>query len=156
MREDRGVEETGKAEESFRILLVEDENAHAMLIMRSFGRLGLSGGRIDWVRDGKAALDYLRRREAQEAALPRLVILDLRLPKVDGHQVLSEMKGSERLRSIPVVVLTTSTNGEDLRKACSHQVNGYLTKPPRLEELQRTLDEVKNYWFEWYRRPKSA
>ncbi|MDF0592161.1 response regulator [Methanotrichaceae archaeon M04Ac] len=143
MREDRGVEEIGKAEESFQILLVEDDNAHAMIVMRSFERLGFSGG-IDWVRDGNAALDYLRRRGTEEAVLPRLAILDLRLPKVDGHQVLSEMKSSERLKTIPVVVLTTSTNEEDLQKARSHQVNGYLTKPLRLEELQKIVEEVKD------------
>jgi hypothetical protein len=142
MSEYSGSEEVWKADDPFLILLVEDDKAHAMIVMRSFERLGFSGG-IDWVRDGKAALNYLQRRVTEEAVLPRLVILDLRLPKVDGHQVLSEMKGSERLRSIPVVILTTSTNEGDLQKARSHHVNGYLTKPLRLDELQRIVEEVK-------------
>lgn len=130
------------AQDPFTILLVEDDKAHGMLIMRAFERLGFSE-RIDWVRDGKAALDYLRRRETEGAVLPRLVILDIRLPKLDGHYVISEMKRSERLRMIPVVVLTTSTNKKDLQKAHNHQVNSYLTKPLRLEELQRILEEGK-------------
>lgn len=156
MSEDLGSGDVRGAQDPFTILLVEDNNAHAMLIMRAFERLGFSD-RIDWVRDGKAAIDYLHELEAHEEDLmPSLVILDLRLPKLDGHEVLSEIKRSERMRMIPVVVLTTSTSDDDLRKAYSNHVNSYLSKPLSLEDLQRTIEEIKKYWFEWNRYPKPA
>lgn len=133
------------SDEPFLVLLVEDNNSHAMLIMRTFDRLGFSG-KIDWVRDGRAALDYLHEHEM--VGLPKLVMLDLRLPKLDGYEVLREMKSSKQLRSIPVVVLTTSTSDEDLKKAYSHHVNSYLTKPLSFDDLHKTVEEIKNYWLE--------
>jgi len=156
MIEDEGSGDLWAADDSFRILLVEDNYAHAALIMRAFERLGLSG-KIDWVKDGKAALDYLYEREiADETALPKLVMLDLRLPKLDGHEVLREMKRSESLRVIPVVVLTTSTSDYDLKTAYSNYVNSYLTKPLSFDDLQKTIEDVKNYWFKLNRYPKPA
>lgn len=156
MSEDLDSGDVRGAQDPFTILLVEDDKAHGMLIMRAFERLGFSE-RIDWVRDAKAALDYLREREGRgEDFMPRLVILDLRLPKLGGHEVLSEMKRSERLRMIPVVVLTTSTSEDDLQKAYSNHVNSYLSKPLRLEDLQRTVEEIKEYWLEWNRYPKPS
>jgi CheY-like chemotaxis protein len=157
MNGDEGSGDIRTADDSFLILLVEDNNAHATLIMRTFERLGFSG-KIDWVKDGKAALDYLHEHEIvdDEAALPKLVMLDLRLPKLDGHEVLREMKRSERLRIIPVVVLTTSTSDYDLKKAYSNHVNSYLTKPLSFDDLQKTVEEIKNYWFEWNHYPKPA
>jgi CheY-like chemotaxis protein len=141
------------SDEPFLILLVEDNNSHAMLIMRTFERLGFTG-KIDWVRDGRAALDYLHEREM--VGLPKLVMLDLRLPKLDGHEVLREMKRSKQLRVIPVVVLTTSTSDEDLKKAYSHHVNSYLTKPLSFEDLHRTVEEIKTYWLERGRYSSSS
>jgi len=90
------------------------------------------------------------------ARLPELVMLDLRLPKLDGHQVLREMKSSKRLKMIPVVVLTTSTSDEDLKKAYSCHVNSYLTKPLNFDDLQKTVEEIKKYWFEWNRYPRTT
>jgi hypothetical protein len=144
-----------EAEDPFTILLVAVNNAHAMLIMRAFERLGFTG-RIEWLRDGKAALDYLRLHEGGGRNLPRMVLLDLRLPKVDGHEVLSQIKSSERLRAIPVVVLTTSTSDDDLRQAYSNHVNSYLIKPLSFEDLKRTVEEIKEYWLGWNRSPRPA
>jgi CheY-like chemotaxis protein len=154
--EDRGSGDIKMGYESFLILLVEDNNAHAMLIMRAFERLGFSG-KIDWVKDGRAALDYLHEQEIMgEGILPQLVMLDLRLPKLDGHEVLREMKRSDRLKIIPVVVLTTSTSKDDLKKAYSNHVNSYLTKPLSFDDLQKTVEEIKTYWIEWNRYLKPA
>lgn len=141
------------SDEPFLILLVEDNNSHAMLIMRTFERLGFTG-KIDWVRDGRAALDYLH--ECETRLLPKLVMLDLRLPKLDGHEVLRVMKNSTQLRMIPVVVLTTSTSDEDLKKAYSHYVNSYLTKPLSFEDLHKMIGEIKTYWLEWNRYPRPS
>ncbi len=153
MSEDQEYGAIPTSDEPFLILLVEDNNSHAMLIMRTFERLGFAG-KIDWVRDGRAALDYLREREMM--VLPKLVMLDLRLPKLDGHEVLREMKSSKRLKIIPVVVLTTSTNNEDLKKAYSNHVNSYLTKPLSFDDLQKTVDDIKEYWFECNRYPRPS
>jgi len=148
MREDHESGDVLIPYEPFLVLLVEDNNSHAMLIMRTFERLGFSG-KIDWVRDGKAALDYLHEREM--FCLPKLVMLDLRLPKLDGYEVLREMKSSKQLREIPVVVLTTSTSDEDLKRAYSHHVNSYLTKPLSFDDLHKTVEEIKKYWLDRYR-----
>lgn len=153
MTEDQDAGACSGADEPFSILLVEDNNAHAMLIMRAFDRLGFSG-RIEWVRDGKAALDYLRLHEQEKRSLPKMVLLDLRLPKIDGHEVLSQIKKSERLRIIPVVVLTTSTSEDDLRQAYSNHVNSYLTKPLSFEDLKQTVEEIKGYWLDWNISPR--
>jgi CheY-like chemotaxis protein len=153
MIENRESGDISTSYEPFLVLLVEDNNSHAMLIMRTFERLGFTG-KIDWVRDGRAALEYLHEREMAE--LPKLVMLDLRLPKLDGHQVLLEMKTSKRLKMIPVVVLTTSTSDEDLKKAYSNYVNSYLTKPLSFDDLQKTVEEIKTYWFEWNRYPRTS
>jgi CheY-like chemotaxis protein len=154
MSEDRGSGEVRRGHESFLILLVEDNHAHAMLIMRAFERLGFSG-KIDWVKDGRAALDYLHEQVIMgNGILPKLVMLDLRLPKLDGHEVLREMKRSDRLKIIPVVILTTSTSDEDLRQAYSNHVNSYLTKPLSFDDLQKTVEEIKTYWFELNQFPK--
>ena len=153
MSEDQEPEDISGPYESFLILLVEDNNSHAMLIMRTFERLGFAG-KIDWVRDGRAALDYLHEHEMK--GLPKLVMLDLRLPKLDGHEVLREMKSSKRLKMIPVVVLTTSTSDEDLKMAYSHHVNSYLTKPLSFDDLHKMIGEIKAYWLEWNRYPNPA
>lgn len=152
MSEGQEPEDISASDESFLILLVEDNNSHAMLIMRTFERLGFAG-KIDWVRDGRAALDYLHEHEM--TGLPKLVMLDLRLPKLDGHEFLREMKSSKQLKMIPVVVLTTSTSDEDLKKAYSYHVNSYLTKPLSFDDLHKTVEEIKKYWLEWnlYPRP---
>lgn len=137
------------------ILLVEDNCAHAMLIMRTFERLGVTG-KIDWVKDGREALDYLHEHDEEEMDhLPKLVILDLRLPKLDGHEVLREIKRSDKLRIIPVVILTTSTSDDDILKAYFNYANSYLTKPLGFDDLQKIIEEMKTYWFEWNQYPQS-
>ncbi len=153
MSEDQEYGAIPTSYEPFLILLVEDNNSHAMLIMRTFERLGFAG-KIDWVRDGRAALDYLHEHEM--TGLPKLVMLDLRLPKLDGHEVLREMKSSKRLKMIPVVVLTTSTSDEDLKKAYSYHVNSYLTKPLSFDDLHKMIGEIKTYWLECNRYPRPA
>ena len=153
MSEDQEPGAISTSNEPFLILLVEDNNSHAMLIMRTFERLGFAG-KIDWVKDGRAALDYLHEHEM--IGLPKLVMLDLRLPKLDGHEVLREMKSSQRLKVIPVVVLTTSTSDEDLKKAYSYHVNSYLTKPLSFDDLHKMITEIKTYWLEWNRYPRPS
>lgn len=134
---------------STRFLLVEDNNAHAKLVM-----LHLNDPQhrvlVDRVSDGSEALDYLRRQGPYSASpRPDVVLLDLKLPKVDGHEVLRQLKSDEHLRSIPVVVLTTSAAESDREKAYSNYANSYITKPLDFDEFQEMMNSLRLYWSSW-------
>lgn len=138
------------------ILLVEDNPDHAELIKRNFENCHIAN-RLAHVEDGEAALDYLhgRGRFAERATfpMPHLVLLDLRLPRVDGLEVLKEIKGHPELRKIPTIILTTSDAERDLAKAYEHHANSYLTKPVGFEDFSRLLRDLGFYWLAWNRRP---
>ena len=108
------------------VLLVEDNNAHALLVKRSFSTIA-GAPRIEHVRDGEEALEFLCERANTDA--PALVLLDLRLPKLDGFGVLHEMKQIDKLRNIPVVILSTSNRDTDVRTALEHGAVAYWVKP---------------------------
>lgn len=133
----------------FVILLVEDNPDHAELVQRSFSEHGLAES-IRWTTDGEAALDYLYRRGAyaDPASSPRpdIVLLDLRLPKVDGLVVLKTIKEDSRLRRVPVIVLTTSDAELDLLRAYDSHVNSYLVKPVDFDRFIRLAHELGVYW----------
>lgn len=138
------------------ILLVEDDEAHAMLIMRSFEEARIAN-RIYWVTNGEEALDYLFHREKyadkEKSPRPDLILLDLRLPKRDGHEVLKEIKKSEELRIIPVVVLTTSESEADMIKAYLNYANSYLVKPVDFDKFKRMTEHLGYYWLVWNQHP---
>lgn len=134
------------------ILLVEDNESHALLTIRGLTRK--SGEyKIVHVSDGEAALNYMFRRENFKNPItsprPNLVLLDLRLPKVDGLDVLKEIKGSEDLRSIPVVILTSSMAEPDIVRAYYFYANSYLVKPLDFEEFRQELTDTADYWLSW-------
>ncbi|HET9933473.1 MAG TPA: response regulator [Polyangiaceae bacterium] len=133
------------------ILYVEDNLDHAELVLRQLERRGLRE-RVVHVEDGERAVAYLDRVASGDSLPPRLVLLDLRLPRVDGMDVLSHVKGSAVLRDIPVVIFTTSTTPHDLKEAYSRYANSYLVKPDDLTELNHVLDELSHYWLEMNRR----
>lgn len=132
------------------ILLIEDEEAHVGLIKRAFSVARVLND-IVAVTDGEEALDYLFRRGAyaDPASLPRpiLIILDLKLPRVDGFEVLRQIKEDPSLRLIPTVVLTTSDQGEDVRRAYKIGANSYVTKPIQIEEFQVKVGNLGLYWI---------
>jgi len=113
------------------VLLVEDTEEHAILIMRALEN-GKLRPRLFWVTDGKAALDFLYNRGdyADIVANPKpdLILLDLKLPKVSGLEVLEQVKGEERLRDIPVAVLTASNEPEDIIRSYKGGADSYFTK----------------------------
>jgi two-component system response regulator len=134
------------------VLYVEDDLDHAELVRRSLAR-HTHGGSILHIEDGEAALDYLGRIDADTVDRPGLILLDLRLPKVDGLEVLRTVKQNPRLSDIPVVVLTTSASDSDLQRAYAQNANSYLVKPedfPALDELMKTLG---SYWLYWNALP---
>ncbi|MHC1635023.1 MAG: response regulator [Candidatus Methanospirareceae archaeon] len=132
------------------ILLVEDDEAHAMLIMRTLENAGIAN-KIYWVNDGEEALDFLFHRgnyvDKEKSPRPDLILLDLRLPKVNGHEVLMKIKKSEELRDIPVVVLTTSEDEKDMIRAYKNYVNSYLVKPIDFCKFSEMVRELGFYWL---------
>ncbi len=136
----------------FVILLVEDEPAHAEIVRRNFETFHVPN-RLMHVADGEAALDYLFGRgnyaDRAVAPLPSLVLLDLRLPRLGGMDVLAEIKAHERLRTIPVVVMTTSAAERDVEEAYARHVNSYVVKPLDFERFTSLLQAVAAYWLVW-------
>jgi two-component system, chemotaxis family, response regulator Rcp1 len=129
------------------ILMVEDNPGDVRLT-----REALKGGKI-WnaltvVTDGVAALDYLQHRAPYEAAeRPDLVLLDLNLPKKDGREVLAAMKADASLKTIPVVILTTSQAEEDVVRAYNLNANCYVTKPVDFEQFTRIVQAIEQFWL---------
>jgi CheY-like chemotaxis protein len=138
------------------ILLVEDNPDHAELVLRSLADFQVAN-RIVHVEDGEAALEYLHGRGAytdrHAFPIPHLMLLDLRLPKVDGLQVLKEVKESDKLRPLPVVILTTSEAERDLAMAYEYHANSYLTKPVDFIDFSKLLVDLGFYWLAWNTRP---
>jgi len=138
------------------VLLVEDNPDHEELIRRAFAerqpRVALAVA-----RHGEEALDYLHRRgsyqDPSKSPRPRLILLDLRLPRVDGLEVLGEIKATPALRSMPVVVLTTSDSEHDVQRAYAQHANSYLVKPAEFSRIRELIDRVQGYWLDVNRLP---
>jgi len=136
------------------ILLVEDDLAHAKLVMR-----GLEDHRVAnviyHVSDGRAALDFLFRRgeyaDPQESPRPDLILLDLRLPKIDGLEVLRHIKCAEQVQKVPTLILTTSDAETDVAKAYEYRANSYLVKPLDFTRFAQLLSDLGFYWLGWHR-----
>lgn len=131
------------------ILVVEDDPLHYELIERSVRSLEKANVRYDlyWAKDGEEALDFLfRRKNYAQAPRPNLVLLDLYLPKKHGLDVLNELKTDEKLRKIPVIVFTVSTDEEEMVRAYDSGAAGFLQKPASPEEFERLLSTVWEYW----------
>jgi CheY-like chemotaxis protein len=142
--------------EPLTILLVEDNPDHAELVMRNMSDFQVAN-KIVHVEDGEAALDYLFGRGAytdrKRFPLPHLMLLDLRLPKVDGLQVLKEVKNDPALRAVPVVILTTSDAERDMALAYEFHANSYLTKPVAFTDFSKLLADMGFYWLAWNKCP---
>jgi len=144
-----------------KILLVEDNPAHAELVRRGFDNYE-APHQIIHVAHGEAALDYLFRRgdyaEGLESPRPHIVLLDLRLPRITGFDVLKEIKEDLDLRSIPVIIMTTSAAREDVIKAYKLHANSFVVKPADFVEFTKLIKELSSYWLNWNynARPRKA
>ena len=128
------------------ILLVEDNPADVFLTSSAFEEAGVSAI-LHVTRDGEEALDFVRRKGAfVNAQRPDLILLDLNLPRKNGFEVLSELKADARFRPIPVVILSTSSAEEDIRRTYDLHANSYTTKPRDLPEFIDFVQSLHRYW----------
>jgi len=144
------MQQKEKDEKSLNILLVEDDVSHAQLVMRGFEDHKYPN-RIEHLIDGQQALDYLFHKgqfsEKKETERPHVILLDLRMPKIDGLEVLKIVKSTEDLKKIPVVILTTSNAQRDVEQAYELHANSYLIKPVEFDDFKRLLSELGIYWL---------
>src|SRR5277367_2252653 len=140
------------------ILLVEDDPADAELTLLAMRKERLAGN-IQVARDGAEALDFVFCRGTYADRTferpPKLILLDLKLPKVSGHQVLRAIKSDPRTRSIPVVVLTSSNQDRDLVECYQSGTNSYIQKPVDLQRFQETVRNFGMYWLKVNQPPPS-
>ena len=138
------------------ILLAEDDPAHAEIIRRTM-KISRIVNRMEHVSDGQQALDYLYRREqyADPVTSPRpgLILLDLRMPRIDGLDVLRQVKSDPDLARIPTVILTTSAAENDMARAYDQHANSYLVKPVDFEKFTNMMETVGYYWLMWNCHP---
>lgn len=132
------------------ILLAEDDPAHAEIVRRNMESSRIAN-RLEHVADGQVALDYLYRRgiysDPSRSPRPGLILLDLRMPRVDGLEVLKTVKSDPDLARIPVVVLTTSAAESDIARAYDHNANSYLVKPVDFSKFASLMDALGYYWL---------
>jgi len=132
------------------IVIVEDDPNDAELIARVLRKHNLSN-KLILLKDGAEALDFLFAQGSYASqgtsVTPKVILLDLKLPKVNGIEVLQRLKSAERTRNIPVVVLTSSREERDLKDAYGLGVNSYVTKPINFEEFAKAVAELGLYWL---------
>lgn len=129
------------------ILLVEDNPGDIILTKEAFAEAKIKNN-IHIARDGEEALLYLNRHSGfEKAVIPDLILLDLNLPKIDGREVLDNIKSDESLCHIPVVVLTSSESEQDILKTYELHANSYVVKPINLEQFVSVISAIENFWF---------
>jgi chemotaxis family two-component system response regulator Rcp1 len=135
-------------EKSKTIFLIEDNRGDIRLIQEALKNSAVKY-QVVTARDGVEAMAYLRRQgDYAEAVCPDLILLDLNLPKKDGREVLADIKADPDLKHIPVVVLTTSRNQEDIFKSYDLHVNCYISKSRNLSELFKIVQGIESFWLE--------
>ena len=132
------------------ILLVEDNEDHAEITLFTLEENEVENP-VHWVKDGQEALDYLFNQGAyadtDKYQAPGLILLDLKLPKLDGLEVLERIKAEKGLKCVPVVMLTTSNREEEVLRSYDLGVNSYVTKPVQFEELTGKLTHIVSFWL---------
>ena len=134
------------------VMLVEDNADHAELVIRTLEEHRIAN-EVQHFFDGQSALDFLQHRgdysSPENKTRPQIILLDLRLPKVDGIDVLKTIKEDETLKAIPVIILTTSEAEKDVSRAYYNHANSYLVKPVGYPEFKQLMNDLLHYWLGW-------
>ncbi len=143
--------------DSIVILMADDDPDDRLLTKEALEKNKLSNP-LYFVEDGEQLMDFLLHRNGyspENAPKPGIILLDLNMPKKDGRETLAEIKASNELKSIPVIILTTSKADEDIVKSYNLGVNSFITKPVSFNELVQVIAKVGQYWFQIVQLPKS-
>lgn len=133
------------------LLLVEDNEGDIVLTKEAFEERNLVH-EITVVRDGEEAIDFLKEASITDK-LPNLILLDVNLPRMNGHEVLKFIKSSNELKHIPVIMLTTSSSPSDILKGYQNYVNGYITKPADADEFLAIVSDIEDFWIRTVKLP---
>lgn len=145
---------SGKNGDPVEILLVEDNPGDARLAMEVLKEAKVRNT-LHWTKDGVEALAFLRRKNPYEKMpRPDVILLDLNLPRKDGREVLAEIKSDEKLKRIPVVVLTISKDEEDIFRTYNLHANCYVTKPLDLNQFVKVVKSIEDFWLTIVKLPK--
>lgn len=139
--------------ESIHILLVEDNEGDLVLIKEALEE-GRVANNISICRDGEKAIHYLMKKgDYADAVEPDLIILDINLPRKNGHEVLEVIKKTDHLKHIPVIMLTTSSSEADIAKSYTNHANCYVTKPLDVEDFLNAVMEIEQFWINLVKLP---
>lgn len=131
------------------LLLIEDNEGDIFLIKEVLDESTMIE-HISIATDGEKAIDYLVN---EKNTLPNLIVLDINLPKITGHEVLKTIKANERCKQIPVIILSTSSNERDIRESYQNFASGYLVKPTEAGSFFRTIELIESFWTQFVRFP---
>jgi CheY-like chemotaxis protein len=143
----------GKQVRRLQILVVDDDDADALMIEEALENAERQTS-VARVADGREALDYLHREgQYADANRPDLILLDLNMPRMDGRETLAAIKNDDKLKAIPVVILTTSGAAPDIVASYQHRANAYVTKPFGLDDFEATVRQIDRFYSEVARLP---
>lgn len=129
------------------ILLVEDNEGDILLTTEALEE-GKIVNKISVAKDGKAAIDFLEKKNGYEkATTPDLILLDVNLPKKNGHEVLQYIKNADKLKMIPVIILTTSSSEKDIMLSYKNYANCFITKPVEVDNFLQVINSIENFWI---------
>ncbi|MCA1752090.1 MAG: response regulator [Flavobacteriales bacterium] len=138
------------------ILLVEDNEGDILLTKEALTE-GKIVNDVHVVRDGWEAMKFLKKEEGFEHAVtPDLILLDVNLPRLDGHEVLEKIKNDKELKMIPVVMLTTSSSASDILKSYGNHANCYITKPVEIDDFMSTVSGIEDFWISIVQLPSKS
>ncbi len=145
-----------QASRPIHILLVEDNEGDILLITEALEERKIAN-KISVARNGEQALDFIERRgDFKNSPPPDLIILDVNLPRKNGHEVLQYIKETEHLKQIPVIMLTTSSSESDILRSYKNHANCYITKPVDADEFLNAMTKIENFWISLVKLPSKV